>query len=259
MVKKSKAVILEPKKIDAKTRTRAMTEHAKIIADVGNAKTAFVQLAARLAKMNETGLWRGVTDENHKEGYIDFDAYRQAVLGNMGKTKFYELIAVHQLSQGDHPLQQSTIKNMGVKRAYEVSRLQPNQRNAEILTLAQTAPLAKVKQEVQAILNEYLPKDKQKEPSQSFVRMLTPEIIARYEELEARAVWMEGICDHDPTLTSKQKFFLAMVTYFEVNHVEELKEADERKEQHESMNGVEAIHETTSWAGKGKIPNTVAP
>jgi hypothetical protein len=120
---------------------------------------------------------------------------------------------------------------MGIKRAYEVSRLTPAQRTADIITLAMTQPVPTVRNAVQAILNQELPKDKQKEPGQSFVRMLTPTIIERYEALEERAVWMEGICDHDPTLTAKQKVFLAMIVNFETNFIGELEEADERRAQ----------------------------
>lgn len=246
---KGKIVSVKP---DPKRHTKAMAEHGKIMADMENAKTSFVRVAARLAKMQTSDLWRDVTTPQHKHGFSDWDTYQSVVCGAIGRTRFYELLSVHRLSQGEGALAPGLIKQMGISRAVQVSRLPPEKRTPELLEAATNkTPLATIKQTVQGILNSDLPKDRQKEHTVVFVKSLTPEIVARYEELESRGVWMKGICDHDPTLTAKQKLFLAIITNFEANHIEELLEADKRREDHyrDKAPEVEPVHETDRWAG----------
>jgi hypothetical protein len=237
-----KGTVLPPEKFDARTKAKAMALHAEIVADVETTEGNFIRLAGKLAKMKTNNWWAAVTDEDHKGGFNDWDAYKTTVLGTMGQTKMYELLGVHELTQGDKPVAKSTIKQMGIKRAYQVSRLEPAKRTADVITLAQTGTLTEVKAKVQELINDDLPEDRKKEHTIAFVRILPPSIISRYEMLEHDGVWLEGIRDHDPTLTAKQKLFLALIVNFEATHKEQLKEAAELREATEGV--PEAVHET---------------
>ena len=242
MSKKAIKGTIIPPKVDARFKAKAMAEHLKVMTCKQTAQESFLELAAHLAKMKQGNLWAGVSDKDHPEGFNDWTAYRQFVLGDMGKTRLYELIAIHELTQGDKPIAPSIIKRMGIKRAYEFSRVEPEKRSPQLITLAQSAPLAEVKEAVQSLINEDLPKDRQKEHTVAFVRMLPPSLIAKYEELEEDGIWLEGIRDHDPSMTSKQKFFAALLANFRATHLEELQEAKDFRLAHEAA--PEAVHET---------------
>ena len=250
---------------DEKLVSKARHLDGKIRLAVASSKQSFVNLAGLLAEMKVGKLWAVLADKDRPNGFRDFDDYGRAILGTFGKSRFYELLAINELVRGEHALSQVDVEVMGLKRGYELSRLEPEQRTPELVEVAMSQPLAIVRQRVQEVLNADLPKDRQKEPTATFVKVLTPEIIGRYEALEERAVWMKGICDHDPVLTAKQKLFLAMIISFETTHLEELEEADRRRGLHAQAEQAakevaaeadipETIPETLEWTQKLKTP-----
>lgn len=153
----------------------------------------------------------------------------QEVLGVLSRSTVYEIVAAHSLTQGSNGLPAETINRLGVKRAYQLSRLEPNQRTPELVQEALKAPVARVRGMVQHKINETAPPEEQREPLILFARNYPASVIARFEELEERAVWLEGIMDGDRTLPLRAKVMVAMCANFEANYAEELLEADKRR------------------------------
>jgi hypothetical protein len=257
---KKKVLVIPPVKADKAADAKAQKLHTEILASVRTAmastKKPLVKIASLLTKMKESELWQRVKDPTHAQGFSDFQSYKQAVIASFGQSRFYEILSTHELTQGKSPVSDSDIEKMGLKKAAEVAKLNPEQRTKEIVELATKAPLAKVKQRVREVLNKHLPQDLKKEYTVSFVRSMTPSIVARYEALEANGVWLEGICDHDPTMTAKQKLLLAVIVNFEATHGEQLLQAEQKRlaaeEAARSAKTTESAPKKKATSGKSK-------
>ena len=114
---------------------------------------------------------------------------------------------------------------MGIKRAAEVARLEPEQRTPEIRQMAKTEPVMVVRNRVQAILNAELPKDEQKPMLKLLAINLPEEYVDEFEELMEVAIWMEGIRDGDNTQSMRAKAFQSMLFSFREYMAVELSEA----------------------------------
>lgn len=243
--------ILPP--VDAKLARQAVALDEKIREAVKTARKSFVTLAKLLHTMKTEELWKCLTDKDGKPKFKRLEAYASDVLGDMARSRLYELLAVNQLMLGAKPLSEDTVEELGVKKAAALAQLPESKRTQAVVAEAKKAPtVAKVKEQVRSILNEELPATEKKEATALFARQMPLSIISDYEELEARAVYMEGIRDGDMTLNLKQKVFVALIKNFEANHVEELKEADEYKKKAVKLEKEKAEAEKAAVEAKKK-------
>jgi hypothetical protein len=74
------------------------------------------------------------------------------------------------------------------------------------------------------------------------------EVIDRFERLEARGCYLEGIRDGDRTLTLRAKFMLALIVNFEAHFEEELAEADRFIEAMNTKKVVAALDDEEEYA-----------
>jgi hypothetical protein len=174
--------------------------------------------------MRDSGLWHYLVDPQGKPKYSSLEQYVNAVLGPMASSRYFELVAAHSLTQGENPIPKETVQKLGLKKAAELARLEPLQRTAELLAEATRAPVSKVRRLVQERLNSDLPPDEQREVLMPFMRMLLPETIDLFEEIEEDGVWLEGIRDGDRRVSLRAKLYHAIAVFFLEAHAEELAE-----------------------------------
>jgi hypothetical protein len=188
------------------------------------------ELGALLAKMRD--LWRYLPNKKFRT----FEQYVTGALGEpMSRSRVYELVTAHMLTEGENPIPAQEVEQMGIKRATEVARLRPEQRTPEIREMAKTEPVMAVRNKVQAVLNQELPPDEQKPMLKLLAINLPEETVQRFETLMEVMVYMEGIRDGDNTQTMRAKAFNAMLWSTEQYLAPELAQADKLRKASEGV------------------------
>ena len=198
--------------LDRKIRAKAKTLHTDI-----------TELGALLARIKDRHLWQYLPGQKFRT----FQQYATAALGQaISRSRLYESVTAHMLTEGENPIPAEEVKQMGIKRAVEVSRLAPEQRTPEIREMAKTEPVMVVRNKVQAVLNQELPADEQKPMLKLLAINLPEETVQRFETLMEVMVYMEGIRDGDNTQTMRAKAFNAMLWSTEQYLAPELAQAE---------------------------------
>ena len=194
----------------------------RIRAAVKTLRKSFMELGALLARMKDRHLWQYLPGKKFRS----FEEYATAALGeSISRSRVYELVTTHMLTEGENPIPGQEVERMGIKRAAEVAKLRPEQRTLEIREMAKTEPVVVVRNKVQAVLNQELPKDEQK-PMLKLVAINVPEAYAaEFEEDMEVGTYMEGIRDGDSTQSMRSKVFHAMLIAFREYYAQELSAA----------------------------------
>ena len=242
MTNKKALVKTTPK--DAKLALSAKALDGQIREAAKEAMNAFGNLCKLLGKMRTDGLWLHLVDGKGHPLWDRFEDYAQSILGPMARGKFYEMLAASSLTQGPNALPEAVVNEMGPKKAYQISRLEPEHRTVDS-PIVQTArnrnsTVAEVTRKVQTQLNETLPADEQVLPTQMWARNLPLHLIQEYEELEAVAFFIPAIRDGDRTLSLGAKVFQLAVIGLREYHAGALAEAAELKTAYEAANDQKA-------------------
>jgi hypothetical protein len=190
-------------------------------------QTSLSKVAEMLLKMREERLWTYLVNPTTKVPYRRFDEYVSSVTGDeIAHTKLYDLLAISRLSVGPNAIPPETVQKLGRIKSAEIARLEPQERTPELVQELLDRSVAVVKQRVQEIINISLPPDERRDVPLFWGRYYPRQVIERFEQLEARGCFLEGIRDGDRTITLRAKFMVALIINFEANFEEELKEAD---------------------------------
>jgi len=220
--------------LDRKIRAKAKTLHTDV-----------TELGALLARMKDRHLWQYLPGQKFRT----FQQYATAALGQaISRSRVYELVTAHMLTEGENPIPAKEVEQMGIKRAVEVARLRPKQRTPEIREMAKTAPVMAVRNRVQAVLNLDLPKDKQNPMLQLLAINLPEETVERFENLMEVMVYLEGIRDGDNTQTMRAKAFDTMLWSTEEYLAPELAQAMKLKK------ASEGIHDSPAASAQEDFP-----
>jgi hypothetical protein len=135
---------------------------------------------------------------------------------------------VASLSEGEYALSEETVTKIGHKRAAELAGVPPEERINLVTSALESTP-EQWKTDLQEANNKYLPPEEQKEATVLFARNYPVSLVARFKDLEDRALYMEQFHDVDKSISAEAKFLYAMVIFFEAGNVEELAQADKRR------------------------------
>ena len=164
------------------------------------------ELGGLLARMRD--LWRYLPGKRFRS----FEEYATAALGeSMSRSRVYELITANMLTQGPDGLPPATVARMGIKKASELSRVEPSQRTPELVRTAVEQSLPVFKRAVQAKLNETLPADEQKPMLKLLAINLPEEHVQEFEELIELLGRTDGARDGDTTQAIRAKAFKLML------------------------------------------------
>lgn len=188
-------------------------------------KGSIAELGKIAAQLRTDSLWKDITDAKGRPRFTHWTQVGSAVLGGAGKSKLYALIDCYELTLGPNPIPAKTVKRMGVKRAEEVAKLEPEDRTAEIIEAATTKPVMAVRNQVRAKMNENLPQQEQKPMLQLFAINLPTETAERLEALLEVMIYMDGIRDGDNTLSMRQKAITEMIRATDEYFAQEIGEA----------------------------------
>jgi hypothetical protein len=203
----------------------------EIVESWSGAKLALTRTAKLLARMHETKLWTFSPKKFAR--FEDYVCYR---VGDMAHGKIFDLLNIHTLTEGENPISAESVEKMGIKKATQVARLEPQHRTPEIIKSALTDSVDVVKRKVQEVINLNVPEEDRKEFLEEFTRNLMPATIALIEEIEMDGIYMKGIADGDPRVTLRAKLWHAIVVNFKQNYLEELNEGAQLRVKKESAN-----------------------
>jgi hypothetical protein len=186
---------------------------------------SFLDLGKIASNLRQDALWKNITDSNGGRRFRQWTEVLDAVLGPMSRKRAYDVLSCYELTQGDDPIPPAEVKQMGITRASQLARLDPQHRTPELRKAARTQPAAVVRNRVQAKLNENLPPDEQRPATALFAINLSLDIIDELEELLEEMIHLEGIRDGDSAHTMRQKAMGAMVYATRQFFFSELEEA----------------------------------
>lgn len=164
--------------------------------------------------------------------YLGFCSFAQYIKNSHPKlansrSALYDLLAIDELTKGDHPIPAEVVNRIGSKKAVELSRLEPHQRTSDVIEVALKQPLAKLRNVVTAKRNENLPPHERKPMTQMFALLLPDDTYEELNELLDELEYAEGVRDGDMTRTLRQKAMDAIVKGARQFYQQELAEAIE--------------------------------
>src|SRR5438128_6759713 len=128
MIKAKKALkreVLPAKKQKLVARAKQLDQ--EIRREVGSLDRSMTKLAGMLAKMRAEHLWQ------YLRGFRKFEDYAQHVLGKMARSKVFNLVAIHGLTEGPDPIPAEMVERLGRKTAVELARLSPEERTPDMV------------------------------------------------------------------------------------------------------------------------------
>jgi hypothetical protein len=189
------------------------------------------EIGKELAIMRDEKLWRYVrdpeTDGSHRGCFKTWREYASARLGPIAQSSMYEYISAATLTEGKKPVPAVTIDELGVKKAAQVARLPESKRTKKLLKQVKKASVKEAKQLVDAVLAAEIPKDERKAAVVSFSINLPQEVIDLIDEVEHSGQFLESVRDNDRTWTLRAKLWHQVWWYFLDSHKEELKAAEQ--------------------------------
>jgi hypothetical protein len=210
---------VQARELDRQIRTRLQ-----------EAERSLIEVGRLLTQMRESGLWKYLPVR-----YSGWEDYVNSVMGPRARSTLHETVAAYSLTRGSHPIPPDVVNKMGVKRAAQVARLEPEERTPEIREAATTAPVAVVRNKVQAKLNTKLPPDERRPMLKMFAINLPEATVSELEELLEVMCYMKDIRDGDNTQTMRQKAMSAMIWATQQFLAEELSEALEFQKAKEGL------------------------
>jgi hypothetical protein len=175
------------------------------------AEKGLSELARHVAELRDNDLWKHITNGNGKPRFRRWTEVAKCLYGGKSDRNYYELADCQSLALGKNPIPPREVQQYGIKRAVEVARLKPEQRTPEIREMAKTEPVMVVRNKVQQILNQDLPKDEQKPMLKLLAINLPEQYVQEFEELIELLGHTEGARDGDSTQAIRAKAFNLML------------------------------------------------
>ncbi len=186
-------------------------------------------LSKCVCRMKDKSLWRVLDDPATGREFRTWEAYAKANMGSISHTKLFNLALIGSLSEGEYALSESTINAIGHTRAAELASVLPEERTNLVTSALESTP-EQWKTDLQEAKNKHLSPEEQKEATVLFARNYPVSLVARFKDLEGRALYMEQFHDADKSISAEAKFLYALVIFFEAGNAEELQVADRRRE-----------------------------
>jgi len=216
-VAETKKLIAEAKQTDAELKEA-----------VANIKKNISALSKLVCRMKDKNLWKYLTDPLTKKDFKTWEAYAKSNMGSISHTKLAELALIGSLTEGPDALPEATVDAMGHKRAVALAKVPAGLRVHLVKSALESDP-EQFATDIQEAINKTKPLEEQKEATILFARNYPVSLVARFKELEARALYMEQFHDADKSISAEAKFLYALVIFFEAGNAEELLVADKRR------------------------------
>jgi hypothetical protein len=166
------------------------------------------------------GLFRRIMDaELHKyvrkpgsnRGYLRFEEYVANVTGGTANSTVWAMMRIHDLTKGPNPVPGHEVDEMPQQNAYALTKLEPQERTAEIVQRAKRTPIRKFEAEIQEIKNATLPPEKRKPVLIEVHEKWPPQIVEMFEETVSDFSLLPAVRDGDRGMTIRHKAIAAIL------------------------------------------------
>lgn len=203
---------------------------------VSKLSQSVVEIGKELAFMQseELKLYRFVkdpaTDGDNKGCFKTWRDYARFRLGKMSTAKMYEYLSAESLVHGKKPISASDVEALGVKKAAQIARLPESRRTKKLIKQAKESSVADVKAAVDIALERDTPENERKVQLVALTLGLPQEVIDLIADVEKGGEWLEHVRDSDRSWSLRAKLWHQVWWEFYDNHREELKAAEQYKE-----------------------------
>ena len=160
-----------------------------------------------------------------RRGYQRFEEYAADVTGGMANSTVWVMMRIHGLTEGTNALPASDVDAMPQQNAYELSKLKPEQRTAEIVRKAKETPIKKFQVAIQEIKNAALPPDKRKPVLVEVYEKWPPELAEMFEETVSDFSLLPVVRDGDRHMAIRHKAIAAILISARTHACDEIQAA----------------------------------
>jgi len=180
------------------------------------------------------GLFREIKDkELHKyirkpgsnRGYQRFEEYVADVTGDIANSTVWVMMRIHGLTEGPNPVPEHDVDEMPQQNAYELTKLEPEDRTTEIVQRAKRTPIKKFQAEIQEIKNAKLPADKRKPVLIEVYEKWPPQIVEMFEETVSDFSLLPVVRDGDRGITIRHNAIAAILVSARTHAGDEIRAA----------------------------------
>jgi hypothetical protein len=213
--------------------TMAAEHDSNLALAVSQLSQSIVEIGKELAIMQDDklSLYRYVkdpkSDGDNRGCFRSWRDYARFRLGKMSTSKMYEYLSASMLTHGKKPLNSHDVEELGIKRAAQIARLPESKRTKKLVKEAKEQSVAEVKQAVDELLT---PESERKAHLVPLTLGLPQEVVDLIADVERGGEWLEHVRDNDRTWTLRAKLWHQVWWEFFDNHREELKAAEQFKE-----------------------------
>jgi hypothetical protein len=180
------------------------------------------------------GLFRKIMDEElHKyirkpgsnKGYQRFEEYVASVTGGIANSTVWVMMRIHDLTRGPNPVPEHEVDQMPQQNAYQLTKLEPEERTVEIVQKAKRTPIKKFQAEIQELKNATLPPEKRKPVLIEVYEKWPPQIVEMFEETVSDFCLLPAVRDGDREITIRHKAIAAILVSARTHAVDEIRAA----------------------------------
>jgi hypothetical protein len=180
------------------------------------------------------GLFRRILDaELHKyirkpgsnRGYQRFEEYVANVTGGIANSTVWAMMRIHGLTEGPNPVPGHEVDQMAQQNAYELTKLEPEERTVEIVQRAKRTPVRKFQAEIQEIKNATLPPEKRKPVLIEVYEKWPPQIVEMFEETVSDFSLLPVVRDGDRDIAIRHKAIAAILISARTHAADEIRAA----------------------------------
>jgi hypothetical protein len=214
--------------------TAMAAEHDSNLAlAVSQLSQSIIEIGKELAIMQDDklSLYRYVkdpkSDGDNRGCFRSWRDYARFRLGKMSTSKMYEYLSASMLTHGKKPIAAKEVEKLGIKKATQIARLPESKRTKKFIEEAKEQSVAEVKQAVDELL---VLESERKAHLVPVTLGLPQEVVDLIADVERGGEWLEHVRDNDRTWTLRAKLWHQVWWEFFDNHREELKAAEQFKE-----------------------------
>jgi hypothetical protein len=162
-------------------------------------------------EIRDRGLHKYVRKPGSKKGYQRFEKYVSDVTGGVANSTVWVMMRIHDLTEGPNPVPGHEVDEMPQQNAYELTKLEPRKRTAEIVQRAKRTPIKKFQAEIQEIKNATLPPEKRKPVLIEVYEKWPLQIVEMFEETVSDFSLLPVVRDGDRDIAIRHKAIAAIL------------------------------------------------
>jgi len=179
-------------------------------------------------RIRDKGLHRFIAKSGSRKGFQRFEEYASYVTGGMANSTVWVMMRIHGLTEGDNAIAPGDVDQMPQQNAYELSKLDPEQRTKDVIRKAKQTPIKQFQAEVLHLRNANLQPEDQKPILVEFHDRWPPEVLSMFEEAVSDFSLLPVARDGDRHMSIRHKAIAAILVSARIHACDEIRVANEQ-------------------------------